>query len=135
MISSQKFLEKCSRLKDKNIFTDFSQGYVIARGFADFGFEEFIMLTSDKICSLYNGKISELPEEEKKHFFSVPDADQLKEKIIKAGLDIVSLDYTEQRIWTLKVSEVNHGKNQSFFSDSLKGVFLECLLCTCLRTQ
>jgi hypothetical protein len=126
MTSGQKFLAKCAALKDKGIHFEFEQGHIVARGYADLGYEEFVLLASNKICSLYSGKISELPEEEKKHFFIVPDQDMMTDKIIKTGLDIESIVFENQRNWKLTVVNTKM-KNLVFSGVTVKDVFLECL--------
>ena len=128
MVSSLKYLAKCSKLKDSGVTFDFEQGSFIARGFADLGFEEFIVLTSNKILSIYSGKISGLPEEDKKNFFAVPSIELMINKIRIAGFDILGLTYESQRTWQLKVENKMMNIVKSYDSDSLNQVILDCLV-------
>jgi len=54
----------------------FEVGQVVARGFADLGFEEFQVLPGPKILSLTAGTMSELPEAHLHHFFWIPSVDE-----------------------------------------------------------
>lgn len=115
-------------MKDKGIHFEFEQGLVVARGFADLGYEEFIMLSSAKICSLYSGKISELPAEEQKHFFIVPSEDSMINRIIKLGYDIHNLYFEEQRNWKITLTHAESRKELQFYDSTIKEVLLKCLL-------
>ena len=77
MVSSRRALEKCQKLKELGYTCLFEAGRVIARGFADLGFEEFALLTSSKMVSLYSGQSSVLVDDHKMHFFNVPTCDEL----------------------------------------------------------
>lgn len=127
MVSSQKFLAKCSALVEKKIYFEMEQGQTVARGFADLGFEEFTLLNAHKIVSLYSGKVSDLPEDDRKHFFPVPAVDDLVDRIVKSGLDITRLNFLDQRKWVLTVSS-SEGHERQYAGQTLKDVLLNCLL-------
>lgn len=127
MVSSKKFLEKCSTLKEAGIQFEFSQGMTIARGFADLGIEEFIMLTESKICSLYSGKTSTLPPEEQERFFHVPDCDMMIDKLAAFGMAIEKLLFLNQRSWQLTIRS-DEGGEFSFEAGTLADVLIEALI-------
>ena len=128
MTAAQKFLEKCSALKEKGCAFVLEQGMIVCRGFADLGYEEFVMLTNNKICSLYSGKISELPDEDKKHFFAVPDEGMLTDRIVKSGFDIRGMEFENQRIWKVLLQNPETHIEIMFEGPSIKDALLECLL-------
>ena len=128
MVSSSKFLAKCSKLQELDIKFEFGQGSLIARGFADLGYEEFIMLTCTKICSLYSGKVSVLPEDDRNNFFYVPDCDEMSDKLIQLGFTIAAIDYQEQRIWKITLNKHDGTDAVQYEADSLKDALIECLL-------
>lgn len=132
MAETQKFLAKCNSLcaslKEKGMDFELAQGMIAARGFADLGFEEFSLLTSNKISSIYTGKVSELPEEEKKHFFCVPSEKMLTDKILKCGIKIDALVFENQREWKLLISDGNSKEVKSFIAEDVRLALIECLL-------
>lgn len=62
-----------SRLHDLGFLQPkFIAGEKISRGFADLGFEEFVLIAEARMVSLLSGKVSELPREHRAFFFLVP---------------------------------------------------------------
>ena len=103
MWSHKKFLEACSKLKEAGHRPQFNQGDVIARGYADLGYEEFLLITDQKMVSLYSGTTSNLPNGHADHFFLVPTHEQMVEEIGRRGGDIVAMTYRDQRTWNLEL--------------------------------
>ena len=101
MWSKNRFLKECADLKEQGFPFVQEQGRRIARGYADLGYEEFILLTENKLLSLYSGKPSEIPEGHSHHFFLVPSCDEMVDEIIKRGFDIESLQFKNQRSWEI----------------------------------
>lgn len=123
MWSTKEYLAICCQLGEFSLFADWQPGLRIARGYADLGFEEFMLLSETKLLSLINGKISEVIQEDKRHFFVVPTADSLVQEIQRHNYDILELQYLEQRAWVLKLRQVE--SLQVGFS---KGAILETAL-------
>ncbi len=104
MWSKNRFLKECADLKEQGFPFVQEQGRRIARGYADLGYEEFVLLTDDKLLSLYSGKPSEIPEGHSRHFFLVPTCDEMVDEISKRGFDIETLEFKDQRVWKVVLS-------------------------------
>ena len=86
---SNVFLAKCAALKDAGYKRELEPGVIVARGFADLGYEVFSVLPCDKLLSLFTGKITPLAADERQHLFLVPDADGLVQFIqVRCGYEI-----------------------------------------------
>ena len=81
----------------------FEPGEQIARGFADLGYEQFLMLSENKIISLQSGKPSELPEDHRHHFFSVPSAEKLAAELDCRDVQIVKIFPVGHVRWGVQV--------------------------------
>lgn len=80
----------------------FEPGDVVARGFADLGYEEFQVLPSQKILSLTAGSVSALPSEHASHFFWIPSIDEITEILERRGVPCVSCSRVERREWLVE---------------------------------
>jgi hypothetical protein len=101
VVASKNILKKCEQLKESGYPCIFEAGLTIARGFADLGYEEFNLLTSSKMVSIYSGQTSLLQEDHQGHFFSVPTCDDLIEFILRRNVTIRALDCREGRDWKI----------------------------------
>ena len=123
MLSHPQFLKLCEELGRLSPTHELEAGMKVARGFADLGFEEFLLLPGERLLALYSGQITSLPPEHRKFFFAVPSPDHLVERIIRRNFDIISLVYEEQRSWRLILAEATTGKSVEAEGESLE----ECL--------
>jgi hypothetical protein len=89
----------CSEAKQWGLEPRFEPGDVVARGFADLGFEEFQVLPSSKLLSLTAGTVSALPTEHTNHFFWIPSVDEIVELLERRGVPCVSCKRIDQRDW------------------------------------
>lgn len=122
---SRETLQICYTLKNHGLSFDFKPGVHLGRGFADLGYEEFCLLPGNKIISLINGKIADLPLEEQKHFYVIPTNQQVINKIDLLGFDIVSLIYEDRREWEIYL---RNAKTEHHIKDrSLDLVLLKAL--------
>lgn len=80
----------------------FEPGDIVARGFADLGYEEFQVLPSSKILSLTAGTVSALPSEHVAHFFWIPSVDEITELLERRGVPCVSCSRIERREWLVE---------------------------------
>lgn len=80
----------------------FEPGDIVARGFADLGYEEFQVLPSEKILSLTAGSVSALPSEHASHFFWIPSIDEITELLERQGVPCVTCSRVEQREWLVE---------------------------------
>jgi len=94
----------------------FEPGDIVARGFADLGYEEFQVLPSSKILSLTAGTVSALPHDHTTHFFWIPSADEITDILERRGVPCVSCTRVEQREWLVEahfVDEIEAHRHQS----------------------
>jgi hypothetical protein len=105
MIGEEKsYLALCQKLQEHLPVVPLKSGAVIARGYADVGFEECLVLTNGTVVSVLTGKPLEVTEEElKKHYFLVPDIEDLCHVLSLFDLLIEGVEYQEQRWWVVNV--------------------------------
>lgn len=130
MLSSRQYLHQCEELQRLGFEFEAEIGQIIARGFADLGYEEFSVIASDKIVSLYTGQISKLKAEESKFFFLVPTCDELISYITKRNMDIQRLEYIHQRVWRLSAVSCHNNEAKMFEAKNIKEVLMQSLLDT-----
>lgn len=92
-----------SELKQWGLEPRFEPGDIVARGFADLGFEEFQVLPSSRLLSLTAGTLSALPTEHSLHFFWIPSVDEITELLERLGVPCVSCKRVDQRDWLVEV--------------------------------
>lgn len=107
--NSNDFLKKCELLKAKEVFFPIKPGVQLARGFADLGYEEFLLLENNKLISLYRGTESLFSENEK-HLFRVPTVDELRQKIYEMGFDFKNIKLDTKISFELIKNEKNFGE-------------------------
>jgi hypothetical protein len=93
----------CNEMRQWGLVPRFEPGDLVARGFADLGFEEFQVLPASKLLSLTAGTVSALPSEHVGHFFWIPSVDEATFLIEKAGARCVSCTRFDQREWIVEV--------------------------------
>ena len=103
MLASQEFLKKSEQLSAQQFFRNWEPPVRVARGYADLGYEEFLLLPERKLVSLVNGKSSEFPESHEQLFFQVPGTQELVNEIDRNGFDIEYVRYQNQRSWEVSV--------------------------------
>ena len=101
------FLRACEALKQNGRPVKFAPGVRIARGFADVGYEEFVILPNGKLMSLFTGAQTELLDEHRGFFFEIPTVEDLLQELEKAGERIESVEYVEQRNWRVKTTKTS----------------------------
>jgi hypothetical protein len=100
---SRQHYEVCHELKRWGLEPRFEPGDIVARGFADLGYEEFQVLPSAKLLSLTAGTVSPLPTDHAAHFFWVPSVDETIDLLEKRGAASVALNRVDQREWRVEV--------------------------------
>jgi hypothetical protein len=91
-----------SELKQWGLEPRFEAGDVVARGFADLGYEEFQVLPSSKLLSLTAGTVSALPTDHANHFFWIPSIDEITDLLERRGVRCVSCKRIDQREWLVE---------------------------------
>lgn len=118
MLYGNSWLKICSQLKDIST-QHFEAGDRIARGFADLGFEEYLLLPNEKILSLYTASVVPFPSEHKHHFFKVLSTVQLSNYLIAKNLDFVLR--TSDNQFTCEISDLK------FSGNSIEQVLMEAV--------
>lgn len=68
-------LARCEVLKQRGFPQKIEAGTHVSRGFADLGYEQFIVLPAGTLLSLFTGDRSTLLDEHRQFFFCVPTVD------------------------------------------------------------
>lgn len=100
---SREQFKVCQELKTWGLQPRFEVGDVVARGFADLGFEEFQVLPGNKVLSLTAGTASPLPHDHLHHFFWIPSVDECVDLLEHAGARCLASERVEQREWRVQV--------------------------------
>ncbi len=95
----------CNELRVWGLEPRFEAGDIVARGFADLGFEEFQVLPGPRLLSLTAGTASALPEEHRQHFFWIPSVDEAIELLEVRGALIDACAREDGRDWVLTMRE------------------------------
>lgn len=105
---TQEQFALCSSLRHMGLEPRFEVGDLVARGFADLGFEEFQVLPGPSILSLTAGTLKPLAEDHRQHFFWIPSVDESIELLEARGAIIQSCLREDNRHWKLSViNQVN----------------------------
>lgn len=88
MILLRERKEACHRLYRRGALQTFGPGDLVARGFADVGFEEFFVLHDGLLLSLTSGRRTELPSTERHAFFLLPSTDDIIAEIDRFGASV-----------------------------------------------
>lgn len=136
MWSTKEYLKACEQLKGLGLDLPFAAGMRIARGFADLGIEEFLLLPGDKLLSLCSGSTSQLPNEHRKFFFLVPSFEQLVNAIQELDFDLLGVEFKEQREWQVKLLDIraSDGVLHLFTNQQILLALMQALIsCLALR--
>jgi hypothetical protein len=104
-------------------------GARVGRGFADIGFEEFIVLPGNKLLSLLTGAVSALDQVKREHLFEILTPDRCIAEIKLAGFEINSIDYIDNRHWNVVLEGDQEDLSEQ--ASSLE----ECLLKTLIKVR
>jgi hypothetical protein len=126
--SERGVLDRCSELQKLGVVFSLAPGAHLARGFADVGYEEFCLLPSGHLASLFTASAAELRDEERRFFFVVPSVDEVREELDRRGWDIVTLESPERRGWKMLLSQAPGGRDISVSAPTLLETFLEALI-------
>jgi hypothetical protein len=116
----------CDELRIWGLAPRFEPGDVVARGFADLGYEEFQVLPGPSLLSLTAGSTSRLPENHRDHFFWIPSVDECVELLESKGVRMDSLRREDGRVWVLAFQRPD-GEGEIAHGESLHEVLLRGL--------
>lgn len=101
MLLKNQDLSKFQELMELGLKPNFAIGSRLGRGFADLGFEEYLVLSGDRLASLLTGTIAQIQEHEKGKLFSILSVDEILVEIHTRGFDVLYIETHDQRSWNL----------------------------------
>lgn len=104
---TQEVFSISSELKSLGVEPRFEVGDVVARGFADLGFEEFQVLPGPSLLSLTAGTMKPLPVEHRQYFFWIPSVDEVVDLLEQRGATIRECVREDSRYWRVVVGSEN----------------------------
>lgn len=116
----------CQELKQWGLEPRFEPGDVVARGFADLGFEEFQVMPGTVLLSLTAGTTTTMPAEHQHHFFWIPSVDEAIDLLEKRGAVCGNCARANGRDWVFQVRV--EGIEESFQAATVHDVVLKTLL-------
>jgi hypothetical protein len=128
MWSHPNFLRLCEELGRTDPERALSPGTKIARGFADLGYEEFLLLNGNKLLALYSGQVTQFPDEHRRFFFEVPTPDDIVSRITALNWDILTLEFIEQRSWRICMKHQPSGRTSESSGDTIEEALTIALL-------
>lgn len=128
MLHTKKSLKLFEQLGRVRIMREPALGSRLGRGFADIGYEEFILLPGSRLLSLFTGNVSALDEVRREHLFEILSADQLIAEIHEQGFEIEDLRCLDMRTWEGRVKNQSNGSCHHYHSPSLEELLLTLLL-------
>ncbi len=120
---SNSQLRSLESLKELGFSLDLSAGGQVARGFADLGYEQFLIMNNGKLLALYTGTITELKPEHQQFFFNVPAVDRLLLELHLLGWDIQTINYRSAMSCEVVLSA--DGQALSFKGESFYAALVE----------
>ena len=108
--SDKAKLQACEKLKQAGITFPMVPGAQVARGFADLGYEEFVIIAEGQIVSLLTGVRGEMPAGHAGHFFVVPSVDQLCDELATRRWLLERAEFVDQRLWKVAARYESTGK-------------------------
>ena len=96
LLLSNQQLASVDLLKEQGIPQQFSVGQQVCRGFADIGYEQFLLLPAGKLLSLFTGDCSTLDEEQQDFFAVIPSVEDMAAYAADRGMPVAVefSDYT-----------------------------------------
>jgi len=128
--SDQGYLGKCQALSRLGYRPRLEGGMLIGRGFADLGFEVFVLQPADKLLSLFTSTVSSLPPADsldRANFFHVILVDEAVNVLLELGSEISSLEFRDKREWFLSLDN-GDSPTETYHARDLEQVFIDALL-------
>lgn len=123
LISPEQF-QLAQELRDLGLTTRFEVGDVVARGFADLGYEEFQVLPGSKVLSLTAGTITAIDAEQRSHFIWLPTIDEVVALLERLSILLAEVNRYESRSWTLTLTPEQDGCGVAVSHASLQTAML-----------
>ncbi|MCB0335015.1 MAG: hypothetical protein KDD62_01875 [Bdellovibrionales bacterium] len=127
-VHTSAYLKKCESLaREASLFAP-RVGSVVARGFADLGCEEFLVLPNEGLLSLYSGQVNKSMALGDPQLFVVPDIQQMQEALRELQFDLETLNFVDQRFWELRLKPAHGNELVTCQHERLEEVFLDALI-------
>jgi hypothetical protein len=108
-------LEQCDRACRGGFPLIASEGALVGRGFADIGYELYVVLPGHTLLSLMTGSKTPFREEEHPHFFSVPTVDQVVHEIERSGSTLLRCERIDGgRAWEVIIAPEGATKSEQY---------------------
>jgi hypothetical protein len=117
----------CNELRQWGLEPRFEPGDVVARGFADLGFEEFQVLPGQRLLSLTAGTTTPLPTDHRGHFFWIPSVDEAVVLLEALGGEISLCSRCDAREWVVECKmhdTLEELRGRSFHDVALKALLV-----------
>jgi hypothetical protein len=134
MFCGPELFERYSRLKELGLELELEAGSRVARGFADLGFEEFVVLPARKLLSLFRGTLAEIVDDEIEDLIFLPDSEQMIKILQEKGCRLENLCFEDQRRWKLEL-EKGDGAHLFFEERTLELVLISALQSVLLKND
>jgi len=105
----------------------FEAGDIVARGFADLGFEEFQVLPGPQLLSLTAGTTKPLSDDHRHHFFWIPSVDEAVAIIEQQGVMLSECVREDARNWRIS-AQMRSDASVEVIARSLHEALLRTLL-------
>ena len=123
----EKILPACELLSHIDYFKNIKPGQIVARKFADVGFEEFLYVKDNTFVSLLNGKISEIDGENTRHLFYVPEVENIINEAEIKRLNFKKINKEDEK-WEIEIFSLSKNEMQKTAEVDLKTGLLNALL-------
>ncbi len=97
---SPELFKVAEKLKASGYAPALEPGIRVARGFADVGFEEFVILPNGNLMSLFTGEQRPIKDGEIEHLVVVPDVDMITDQLIAHGMNGFHVELLKSNRWS-----------------------------------
>ena len=122
---SNTYLKQCEELFRLGYKPEKKPGAIMARGFADIGYEVYSFIPESSLVSLLTGKVIPYDQQSEQHFFAIPSCDDLLNEIDKHGCDITTMAKGQGWNWRLDLVHEKSGTLLSVEESSLESLFTQ----------
>lgn len=103
VLLSNSALSLCNTLKDLGFPQERFVGKQLGRGFADLGYEQFLLLPAGRLLSLFTGHVTPLDSIDSTHLFAIPSVEQMHVFLHSTGCVFESIHCDESYRWHIQI--------------------------------
>jgi predicted nuclease of predicted toxin-antitoxin system len=112
--SKRELLSLCEAISNRGGLKNFNPGDTVARGFSDFGYEEFIFLENNNVISTISWTKSLLHQSSFEHLFLVPNSNQTFIELERYNVVVQSIVKGKNNDWI--ISAQNNASDEMLLS-------------------